>query len=342
MRSFARRLIATGVMLTVLVSGGYALAEETSGPIMNPETNPVVARINGTDITFNNLQSVVGTLMPLMSYHSSVSDERLKQLRQRAIDKIIDDQLIYEDLKKRGDKSVSKKEIDEEIEKIKKRIPPGKTLDDMLKDANMSMKEFREEVTVGSSVRKARLDKREEFKKQADATVTEAFMKDYYKKNIDKFKEPSRIRLSEILFKADPSGGQKVWMAAKKNAADIKARIDAGEDFAELAKQYSEDPYAEKGGDMGWAHEGSLSPEIEEAVKSLKVGEVSGPIMSIYGYHLIRFEEKIPPRQKEYKDLNHEKLKAELSAKERKRLWDGWIDELRSTAKIEILSEMLK
>lgn len=341
-RSYARKLIATGAMMTVLVSGGYAAAETSGGPITNPETNPVVARINDTEIDFKELQSVVSTLMPLMSYHTSVSDERLKQIRIKALDKIIDDQLIYEDLKNNKVEKISKKEVDEEIDKIKKRIPPGKSLKEMLKESGMTMDEFRKEVTVGASVRRARLDKREEFKKQAEETVTEEYLKDYYNKNLEKFKEPAKIRLGEILFKADPSGGQKVWLEAKKKAADTKARVDAGEDFAELAKQYSEDPYAEQGGDMGWAHEGSISPEIEEAIKPLKIGEVSGPVMSIYGYHIVKFVDKKPAKQLAFDELNVEKLKSELTAKESKRLWDEWIDGLRNNAKIELLSDMVK
>lgn len=341
MRSFTRKLIATGAMLTVLVSGGYAAAE-SGGPIYNPETNPVVARINDKDIDYKTLQSTVGTLMPLMSYHSAVSDERLKQIRKTALDQIIDDQLILADLKKQGPIKVDKKEIKETIDKVKKRIPPGKTYKGMLKEAGITDDEFREDVKNTLAIRQKRLDMREEFKKQADEMVDEAYLKDYYDKNIEKFKEPAKIRLSEILFKADPSGGQKVWMEAKKKAADLKVRIDAGENFAELAKQYSEDPYAQHGGDMGWAHEGSISPEIEEAIKTLKVGEVSGPVMSIYGYHLIKYEERTPAKQKAFDELKVDNLKRELAAKESKRMWDEWIAELRSTAKIELLSDMVK
>lgn len=335
MLSFAKRLVLAGAMLALLAPAGAATAK---GPATNPEKNPVVARVNGQDITLENVQGATSTLVPLMSYHSAISDERFRQIQKKALNTIIDDILIYEYAKKNNVK-VDKKKLKEELDKVKKRVPKGQKLEEILERGGMTMDDLSNEVEYNLLVREMRSKKKEEFQKKTEDAVTDEFMRKYYENNKEKFKEPAKIHISEILIKADPGGGQKVWMAAKKKAQGLKDRVDAGEDFAKLAKEFSEDVYAEKGGDMAWAHLGSLSPELEETAKGLKKGEVGGPVMSIYGYHIVKLNGEKPAKQKSYEDLNLEKLKSELKIKEYKRLWEEWIEELRSGAKIEYLAE---
>ena len=114
--------------------------------------------------------------------------------------------------------------------------------------------------------------------------------------------------------------------------------IKAGKDFAKLAKEFSQDIYASKGGDMGFGHKGSIIPEIEMVANKLQVGEVAGPIWSIYGYHIIKLEEKAPPIQRTFAEVK-ENLKKEREQAEFKKMKIQWIEELKKEAKIEYLNE---
>jgi hypothetical protein len=85
---------------------------------------------------------------------------------------------------------------------------------------------------------------------------------------------------------------ENLWDAAKVKADAIKKQLDGGADFGELAKKYSADPgSAPAGGELGWFGKGQMVPEFETAAFALKVGEVSAPVKTQYGYHLIKVEE---------------------------------------------------
>lgn len=339
MGSFFKKGLAAALFLAMTVQSGYAATTQPAKG--SPEE--VVLRVNGTPYTRENLTTAISRLLPMMSYHSSVSSERYREIQQTAMDSIINRELIYLRAKNAKDApAISKKDIDDEVDKLKKKLPQGKTIETVLKNSKMTMAELREELKKNILIDGAIKKKNEEMKNKAEATVDEAFLKDYYTKHTDKFKEPEQVHLRSILIKADPAGGQKVWDAAKKKAQEIAKKARSGEDFASLAKKLSEDPYAKKGGDMGWAHKGSFFSEIDDAASKMKVGEISDPVMTIYGYHIIRLEGTKPAVQKKFDEINKEKLKAELSAKEFKKLSDDWRTELRSNAKIEYLADDIK
>ncbi|MCD5390909.1 peptidylprolyl isomerase [candidate division NPL-UPA2 bacterium] len=115
----------------------------------------------------------------------------------------------------------------------------------------------------------------------------------YYQENIEQFKRPEEIRVRHILIRLDPDADEEVQAEAKKKAEEILERLKGGEDFAALAKEYSEDPGSrEKGGDLGFFPRGWMVPAFEEAAFSLKLGEVSQLVKTPFGYHIIKLEER--------------------------------------------------
>lgn len=344
MGSFLKKGLAVAVFLAMTAQSGYAADKQAKAAPAKGTPEEVVLRVDGRSYTRENVKIAVDNLLPMMSYHSSVSEDRYKTIQKTAIDQMINSELIY----KRATKNpkdmpkVSSKEVDEEIDKLKKKLPKDKTLETILKNSKMTMADLREDFKKNIVIDRVNKKKTEDVRKKAAANVDEAFLKDYYTKNIEKFKEPEQLHVRSILIKADPSGGQKVWDVAKKKAQEITDKARTGEDFAALAVKTSEDPNAKNGGDMGWAHKGSFFPEIDDAAAKMKVGEISDPVMTIYGYHILKLEGVKPSVQKKFDEINKEKLKSELTAKEFKRLWDGWIKELRSTAKIEYLADDMK
>ncbi|MDX1477264.1 MAG: peptidylprolyl isomerase [Saprospiraceae bacterium] len=107
------------------------------------------------------------------------------------------------------------------------------------------------------------------------------------------------VRLSHILFRVDADAGDAAWQAAREKAEQARARISNGEDFATLAKTISEDKTsAQRGGDLGFLT--ALFPsgfyEMESAAYGLQPGEVSAPVRSSLGYHLLKLQERRPAR----------------------------------------------
>ncbi|MBN4067535.1 peptidylprolyl isomerase [bacterium AH-315-E09] len=113
------------------------------------------------------------------------------------------------------------------------------------------------------------------------ATVTEEEARKFYDDNPEYF-NTEEVKASHILINDE------------ELANEIRARIEKGEDFKELAMQYSEDPGSkELGGDLGFFGRGRMIPEFEEAAFALEIGEVSEPISSMFGYHIILLEDRI-------------------------------------------------
>lgn len=342
MMNFSKRTFFASLFAAFLFQAmPVAAANNNLAPAVQQQ-NPraeIIARVNGLNITREDLDTAVNNMMPLVTYHQSVSEERLKSIQKKALDNLINSELIYKYAKDNKLDNVDKKEIDQQVKDLKKKLPKGETLEKILKRSNMTLDQLKDEFKKDIVVARISKTRSEEFKKKAEAAVDEAFMRDYYKSNLEKFKEPEQIHLRSILVKADPSGGQRVWNEARKKAEEIVKLAKGGKDFAKLAEERSEDPFAKKGGDMGWAHQGSLFPEIESAAAKLKTGEISDPVMTIYGYHVVKVEGRKPSVQKKFEELNRPKLESELEQKEHKKLWNGWLDGLRKGSKVEYVQK---
>ena len=103
----------------------------------------------------------------------------------------------------------------------------------------------------------------------------ESEVRKYYKRHPEQFTEPEKIRVHVILIKVDPSAPQFIWDEANHKATKVISRLKKGEDFAEMAREYSNDKTAKKGGDMGFVHKGTLSPAAQKVVENLEPGEFS-------------------------------------------------------------------
>lgn len=153
--------------------------------------------------------------------------------------------------------------------------------------------------------------------------VDEARVTEYYQSNAAEFQEPETVQARHILVR--PEGeGEEAWRRAEERAQTILRRAQApGADFAALARQFSEDPGSkETGGDLGWFERGRMVKEFEDAVFSMQVGEVKGPVRSQFGFHIIRLEGRRPARQKplsEVRDLIRFKLAEGLADSEASR-----------------------
>ncbi len=154
--------------------------------------------------------------------------------------------------------------------------------------------------------------------------VSEKDVKDYYDAHKAEFAANSQIRASHILVKTEEE--------AKKIAEQLKK----GADFATLAKEKSIDTgSAKNGGDLGFFSRGQMVPEFERAAFSLKKGEVSAPVKTQYGYHLIKVtdrKEGTPLEFDKVKDL----LTQKLTAEKQKAVFDSYIEGLKSSYKVEI------
>jgi len=123
-------------------------------------------------------------------------------------------------------------------------------------------------------------------------TVADADVQRYYDEHAADYEKPEQVRARHILLKVAPGTGAEAKAAIRKRAEDVLAKVKAGEDFAALAKQYSEDSSAAQGGDLGFFKRGQMVKPFEDTAFSLNPGETSGIVESQFGFHIIKVEAK--------------------------------------------------
>jgi peptidyl-prolyl cis-trans isomerase SurA len=123
---------------------------------------------------------------------------------------------------------------------------------------------------------------------------------------------------------------------ARSRLLQLKERIDNGVPFEQLARQYSDDGSAAKGGDLGWINPGDTVPEFERAMDALKDGEMSGPVQSPFGWHLI----KVLGRRNQDVTQERQRLTARQAIRERKaeEAFQDWVRQIRDSAYVELRS----
>ncbi len=257
-------------------------------------------------------------MIPQITFHKNVSPEKRKYYYGQALEEIIIKELQYQDGLAREMKP-DKAKVEAQIEKFKKRFKSQEAFKTALDKEGQTEDQLKARVeremiiqsVVGKTVNEP-------------AQMREAELKEYYEKNVSKFKQPETMRLRLISTKEE------------KKAQDIYAKLKDGDDFGELAYNMSEDDYRVKNGDIGYVHRGRMLPEIENAASKLKVGEMSQPINADNRWYIVKVEDKRPEHQMSFEEVKG-KLKKELEAERAAELKKKWIEGLKAKAKIEVL-----
>jgi peptidyl-prolyl cis-trans isomerase C len=229
--------------------------------------------------------------------------------------------------------TASDQEVDQEIEKIKKQVgdqarSSGQDLSNQeayeqaLKQNNITEDELREDIRENLPVQKVQ----EEV--SGDAEPTDEEIQKYYEQNKEaQFTTPEQVCVSHILFAKDQ----------KEKAEDVKKQLEEGDDFAKLAKQYSQDPgSAEKGGDLGCLGKGETVPPFEEAAFGADEGEIVGPVKTEFGYHLLEVTEKKPQQTRPLSEVEPQ-IRSQLSSEKQSEAFSKWLDEQKKKRDVQYL-----
>ena len=137
-----------------------------------------------------------------------------------------------------------------------------------------------------------------------DIKISDSDVEQYYNENIDRFRSNEERKSSHILISFDD---EVIDDAALEQIKNIQERIKAGESFESLAQEFSDDGgSAANGGDLGWAEPGLFVPEFDQVLFALKVGEISDPVKTQFGYHIIRLDDLKEGRKKEFAEIEEE------------------------------------
>jgi peptidyl-prolyl cis-trans isomerase C len=322
------KIIFLSALATVLTLIGF------SSPVLAVDkqvSEGKVAVVNGAVITEKDLDRQVGILQQkLQKTGKPMTEGDLTGIRRRALENLIDEELLYQEAVKQKTK-VSDTEINQALGTIKARFPDEGQFQDALSKTGLSeaalKSQLERNLTIDQFIGKQFVQK---------VVISDKDTKVYYDAHRDLFKRPEQIRASHILIRVDRQADQSQKDESRKKMEAIQQRLKKGEDFAELAKQYSEDPSSAKGGDLGYFGRGRMVRPFEDAAFALKPGEVSDIVETQFGYHLIKVTERKPETLVPYEEIK-DKLQDYLKGETIREKVGSYLAEQKGKAKVERL-----
>jgi len=263
-------------------------------------------------------------------YHGRVPEAERTAFRREVGDGLIERRLLYREALRRGirpERAWVAARL-KEIEARYQALPRWEARREELLGA------LRRELEEQSLIRQLR-----EAVEKAAEPEPEAVRR-YYEAHPDRFTTPERLRVSLILLRVPPWSPEASWQAAREEAQRLVGELARGADFAGLAKRYSADESAARGGDLGYVHAGMLSPEAQRVVDALQPGEVSQPVRLLQGYALFRVVDRQPPRLNDFA-RSAERARRLLGREMKERAWVRLLEDLREKTPITINEALL-
>jgi foldase protein PrsA len=213
-------------------------------------------------------------------------DKMVELYGAATVEQMIADKIVAAEAKKEK-VNITESELNKEISKLKESYGGEEVFEQVLQSNNTTLEVIKADLKNYLTIKKLL---------EPQIEITDEEMQTYFDENKDSFGEAEQVKASHIL------------VADETTANEIKEKLNAGEDFAELAKEYSTDEGSmENGGDLGFFPRGTMVTEFEDVAFTIGINEISAPVKSDYGYHIIKVAEK-----KEAVEANFEESKAEI------------------------------
>lgn len=293
----------------------------------------LAARVNGTGITVEQMEGAFEELLKERKTHLlQVRDPaRMKRMKREALDRLIDQELLWQEAKKKK-MAATEKEVDAAFEQFMKGFKSEERARLRLEQAGHTEASYREQIRKKLSGDKYA----DSIAAKAAKTVADKEIKQFYKDNPDKFHRPEMARARHILILVRPDATPEQRDAARTKIEAILAEARAGKSFDELARLHSEDATKQWGGELDPFPRGKFTQEFDAAVWALKPGEISGVVATAHGFHIIKLEERIPGATVTEKQAR-DQIKAHLAAQKGKAAVDKEIEWLRASGSVEYL-----
>ncbi|WP_252183421.1 foldase protein PrsA [Rossellomorea vietnamensis] len=237
------------------------------------------------------------------------------QYGEAALDTLIANKIVELESDEK-DIKVKDSEIEAELETLKSSYENDEAFNEALTSSGASMESVKENIRSYLLTEKLLNDR---------VTITDDQIKEYFEANKETFAQQEQVQASHILVEDEAA------------AKEVKKKLDDGGDFAQLAKEYSTDSSnAESGGELGFFSKGDMVAEFEEKAFSMKTDEISDPVKTEFGYHIIKITDKKDAKEAVLED-HQEEVKNILFDQALQTEYPAWLQEQKEEYKIENL-----
>ena len=327
-----KKLFLVAIISLVLASIGpiSSLADEKK------PSEDRIAVVNGSVITQEDFNREMSRArQQVASTGQTLNDSQLSEIKKEVLRNLINLELLYQASQENGIK-IDEEAVNKQFKALKARFPNEEKFKDALSKKKLSEETVKSQMGQGMAIQKL-IDEKIVQK----ITISDKETKAYYDSHPDFFKEPEQVKASHILIKVEPKFDESQKAEARKKIETIQQKLKEGQDFAALAKEFSECPSSEKGGDLGYFRRGQMVKPFEDAAFSLEPNKTSDIVETMFGYHLIKTIDKKPETIVPYKDVK-DKLEQYLKQEEVKKEIKLYVDKLRKKAKVEIFLNQSK
>ncbi len=324
MKKTKKVFIMVCFMVVILANPVFAAANKNKN-----DSEAKAAVVNGEVITKGDLDREVNRFVQRYANQGKqITPEQKKEVKKEILKNMINRKLLYNESIKQGIK-IDKKTVDDKFEQLKAGFPSKAEYEKMLKEMDVTEKEIKSSINENLTVQEL-IDK----KITPSVVITDKDAKAFYDAHPEYFKKGEQVKASHILIKSNPLGKEEDKVKARKKIREILDKVKKGEDFAELAKKYSEGPSGARGGDLGYFGRGAMVKPFEEAAFKLKPGEVSDIVVTKFGYHIIKVFDKKPASTISYQEVKPKITNFMKREKIRDKV-NNHIEKLRKAAKIK-------
>lgn len=330
------RTLSLSAFLVAAIFPAVSLADNNlSTALSNPSS--VLVTVDDQKITVADLNKELEQPQLKMLAESLKDDpETLNTFRGSVLSSKIDNDLLLKAAK--SSPSYNKEAVQKEFNALVEAKGGQKKIEELLKPYNMTWESFSTD-----SMNQITLQRYLEKDLLTHVVISDEDLKKSFDADPSVYATPETVKAAHILIAFPEDAKPEQISAAKTKAEDVRKKaIAPGANFAKLAEEYSDDPGSKsEGGDLGEFERGMMVPEFENAAFTLKVGEISEPVKSDFGYHIIKVEAHTPAGKPDFTTAK-EKIRATLLAQEQEKIIGERLAELRKGAKITFLYPELK
>lgn len=309
-------------------AGGQSAAQPEPAKPVPAELPGVLARVNGEDVSRTEFEEAVRSIEARAG--TTVPPEERDRVYRGVLDQMIGHKLLVQETKARG-VSVPDAEIDAYISEIRTQFPSEEVFQQALAQQQLTLDQLRSEAREGMAI--ARMVEEEIAPRVA---VKPDQLTEFYRDNPDQFQEEARVRASHILITVSPDADAAAKAQAREKTEGLVRELQGGKDFADLARQHSQDPgSASQGGDLGYFEEGQMVGPFNDAVFQLAAGATSDVVETDFGFHIIRVTDKQPARTIPLDEIRPQ-LEEFLEERNRQEQTEAFVDALKAKGTVEI------